>query len=251
MVTERLAKLWANLRSRPQGLAPHARIYAVGDVHGHLDRLQRLHAAIRQDLALHPCKDVTLLHIGDVIDRGPDSAGVLNALLGYPVPGVSMVTLLGNHEAMLLDALSTHDEASAEHWCSHGGSATLISWNVPARAPVSEWYQHIPPAHLAFLRALPRIWVRDGYVFVHAGVRPGIPLAAQAPDDLIWIRDGFLDWPGIMLPDHPDALIVHGHSPRMRPEVRRNRINLDTGAGRGGALSCAVLDGREVRWLQA
>ena len=251
MVTNRLAELWSNFRARPERLRTGARIYAVGDIHGHLDRLQRLHAAIRQDLAIRPTGDVTLVHIGDLIDRGPDSAGVLNHLLGHPVPGATVVTLLGNHEAMLLDALATHDEASAEHWALHGGSASLISWNVPARAPVSAWWTHIPPAHLTFMRGLPRCYVKDGYVFAHAGVRPGTPLAAQLPDDLIWIRDGFLDWPGIMLPETPDAIIVHGHSPRMRPEVRRNRINLDTGAGRGGPLSCAILEGQGVRWMQA
>lgn len=252
MVTERLAKLFGVVRTRLKRLQDGARIYAVGDVHGHLDPLRRLHDAIGQDVLERPVAHATLLHIGDLIDRGPDSAGVLAHLAhGSPVPGTAMVNLLGNHEAMLLHALDTLDAEAAEHWAKHGGAAALSSWRVPAQAPVGDWAQHIPAAQFDVLRSLVPHWRADDYLFVHAGIRPGTALADQVPDDLLWIREGFLDWPGIMLPEAPDTIIVHGHTPRARPDMRVNRIGIDTGAGKGGPLSCAVLEGRHVRWLRA
>ena len=106
------------------------------------------------------------------------------------------------------------------------------------------------PGPLLLLRSLVRHWRQDDYLFVHAGIRPGTTLAEQNPDDFLWIREGFLDWKGVMLPEAPETLIVHGHTIRPRPVIRPNRIGLDTGAGIGGPLSCAVLEGQGVRWLK-
>ncbi len=251
MVTERLSDWLKGLRHRPSRLQAGTRVYAVGDVHGHADKLLRLHDLIRRDLALQPIARPYLVHLGDLIDRGPDSAGVLAALAqGSPIEGVPMINLLGNHEAMLLEALDTGDAGAADHWAQHGGGATLISWSVPAQAAVGRWSTHIPPAHLLLLRSLVRHWRQDDYLFVHAGIRPGTTLAEQNPDDFLWIREGFLDWKGVMLPEAPETLIVHGHTIRPRPVIRPNRIGLDTGAGIGGPLSCAVLEGQGVRWLK-
>lgn len=254
MVKHWLPSLLKRFREQapPARLRPGRRVYAVGDVHGHLDRLQELHEAIRRDLAARPAADPCLLHIGDYIDRGPDSAGVVALLAaGPPLPGVPTVNLGGNHEWMMLQALDRGGEDAA-HWRDRsGGAAALRSWGVPAKAPPEEWGRLIPAAHLRFLRGLGGHWTRDGYLFVHAGVRPGVRLEDQVDEDLLWIREPFLDWPGALLPEAPGQVVVHGHTPRPHPVVRRNRIGIDTGAGKGGPLTAAVLEGADVRFLQA
>ena len=239
-------------RDAPGLLGPGRRVYAVGDPHGCLDRLQALHQAIAEDLRARAVAEPLLLHLGDYIDRGPDSAGIVSLLsAGSPLAGVPTVNLAGNHEAMMLDAL---DEPAGEmpgHWLGNGGGASLDSWGVPADVPPARWASLLPPAHLAFLRGLPRQHLLDGYVFVHAGLRPGIPLAAQTEEDRIWIREPFLRARTPVLPDRPELAVVHGHTPVRAPEVTPARIGVDTGAVRGGALSCAVLEGRRVRFLQS
>ena len=233
-------------------LPPGRRVYAVGDMHGHLDRLRSLHALIRADLAAHPVKAPLLVHLGDYIDRGPDSAGCIALLAaGPPLPGVPTVNLMGNHERMMLDALDRQWPGGGEHWLANGGEAALASWGIPFATPPRQWQALVPAAHLLFLRALGRYHVDGGYVFVHAGVRPGVALPQQKLDDLLWIRGGFLDWDGPVLPGNPSRVVVHGHTPVPAPEVRPYRIGCDTGAGKGGTLTCAVLEGDAIRFLQA
>ena len=249
MLTERLDP-------RMAGLPPGCRVYAVGDVHGHLDRLRAIHAAIAADLVANPLTDLgahaTLVHLGDFIDRGPDSAGVIAHLLaGPPAPDIPVVNLMGNHEWMLLTALTSGRPEDADLWLENGGLDSLRSWGIPVRSPVRDWPGQMPRPHLLFLRDLLPHWQVDGTLFVHAGIRPGVPLAGQSRDDLLWIREAFLRHPGPMLPDAPDTLIVHGHTPSPAPELRPNRLGLDTGAGRGGKLTCAVLQGDEVRFIQS
>ena len=240
------------LDSRLAGLPPGRRIYAVGDVHGHLDRLQRVHDGIRADLRDRPCGDAAVVHLGDYIDRGPESAGVVAHLLaGPPAPGMAVFNLMGNHEAMMLAALEEANPTAVDDWLNNGGVDALLSWGVPIRSPARDWAARLPPAHLQFIRGLLPPWSCAGSLLVHAGVRPGVPLAEQSPDDLLWIRDAFLRWRGTMLPEAPDKLVVHGHTPSQRPEVKPNRLGLDTGAGRGGPLTCAVLEGSEAWFLQA
>lgn len=251
MTTHWLTRL-RRVFSPPTRLQGGRRVYAVGDVHGHLGRLLALHDLIRQDLAARPVLEPTLVHIGDLIDRGPDSAGVVALLAaGPPLQGVPTVNLMGNHEWMLLSALADPKSGEAEHWLGSGGAQALASWGVPAKTPPRQWPGLIPRAHLIFMRDLQRHWQLDDYLFVHAGVRPRLAFQEQAPEDLLWIREPFLDWPGAMLPEAPKQVVVHGHTPRKRPVVRRNRIGIDTGAGKGGPLTCAVLEGSDVHFLQA
>ena len=169
---------------------------------------------------------------------------------GPPIGGVPVVNLMGNHEWMMLRALALADPEDAEHWVSNGGDASLQSWGVPPGAPIEGWAERVPLEHLTFLRGLKPYHVVDGYVFVHAGLLPGIPLAEQRWHSLLWIREDFLNWTSPILPEAPSTAVVHGHTPAPEPEVRSNRINVDTGAVRGGKLTCAVLEGDQVGLLQ-
>lgn len=235
----------------PGWLAPGNRVYAIGDVHGLNGRLGELHAQIQADLLQRPIARPTLLHVGDYIDRGPDSAGVVRRLAAGPLmPGLATINLRGNHEQMMLDAL-TGDPAAVADWRHNNAADTLKSWGIKGRTRPSEWEAALPAGDVAFLRGLRLSWRLDNYLFVHAGVRPGLPLAAQLAEDLLWIRADFLQWTQPMLPDLPETAIVHGHTPEPGPSVTRNRIGIDTGAVRGGPLTCAVLEGAEVRFLRA
>jgi len=239
------------LDPRLAGLLPGRRIYAVGDIHGHLDRLRRVHDGIRADLRDRPCGEAVVVHLGDYIDRGPESAGVVAHLLaGPPAPGVEVVNLMGNHEAMMLAALHEASPSAVDDWLGNGGVDTLLSWGAPIRSPARDWARCLPPPHLQFIRDLLPQWSCEGALFVHAGVRPGVTLAEQSLDDLLWIREPFLRWRGTMLPEAPDMLVVHGHTPSQRPDIKANRLGLDTGAGRGGPLTCAVMEGSEAWFLQ-
>ena len=251
MITHRLTA-WRKAFARPARLQPGRRVYAVGDVHGQLGRLLALHDAVRRDLAVRPVPEPSLIHLGDLIDRGPDSAGVVALLAaGPPLRGVPTVNLMGNHEWMLLSALARPQPGDAEHWLCNGGAAALESWGIPPDTPPGDWPALLPRAHLMFLRDLRRHWQLDKYLFVHAGVRPQLELEEQVMEDLLWIREPFLDWSGPMLPEAPERVVVHGHTPRPRPVVRPNRIGVDTGAGKGGPLTCAILEGADIRFLQA
>jgi serine/threonine protein phosphatase 1 len=236
-----------SLDTAPATLPPGKRVYAVGDVHGCLDQLVALHARIAADLAARPIAAAELVHLGDLVDRGPDSAGVVGLVAaGPPVPGLPSVTLCGNHEHMMLAALSGKPSEPAALWMDNGGEATLRSWAVPPGTPPAAWAAHIPPAHLAFLRGLLFSHRVGPYFFAHAGVRPGVPLSLQTRHDLMWIREPFLSYPGEF-----GAVVVHGHTPRAEPEVRHNRIGIDTAAVMGGPLTCAVLEADQVGFLTA
>ncbi len=236
MITEQLA---------PATLPAGQRVYAIGDVHGCDDRLAALHGAVAADLAARPVPHALLVHLGDYIDRGPDSAAVL-ARIGAPLPGVPVVNLMGNHEDMLMRTLASGDARDAAHWLANGGGETLASWGLSWRDRPAAWEAAIPPAQLGQLRALVPCCQVGGYIFVHAGLRPGVPLAGQTREDLMWIREPFLSFAG-RLP----AVAVHGHTPEPGPTLRGNRIGIDTGAVLGGALTCAVLEADRVGFLQA
>lgn len=223
------------------------RVYAVGDVHGCASRLAILHARIAEDMAERPIGLATLIHLGDYVDRGPDSATVIAMLArGSPVAGVRMVNLRGNHEDMMLAALTSLDAEAASLWVGNGGLESLLSWGVPPTAKLSRWASHIPLAHISYLQGLTLTHREGPYLFVHAGVRPGLPIDAQSPSDLLWIREPFLSWPGDF-----GAVVVHGHTPFPEPVIRRNRVGIDTGAVIGGSLTCAVLEGDRVAFLTA
>ena len=235
------------LRPAPAALPPGQRIYAVGDVHGCDDRLGLLHRLIAADLGERPVAEPLVLHIGDYVDRGPDSAGVIERLLRpFPHPTARVVNLRGNHEEMALTALETGDIEACAHWLINGGMATLASWGViPLNRPRT-WRNAVPPAHLDFMRGLALQHQAGGYIFVHAGLRPGVPLARQADADLLWIREPFLSFKG----DFP-GVVVHGHTPQRELTVRPNRISIDTGAVGGGPLTCVVLEADRLGVLQA
>jgi serine/threonine protein phosphatase 1 len=231
----------------PASLPPGRRVYAIGDIHGCADKLASLHALIAQDLAHRPVAKPVLLHIGDYVDKGPDSAGVLDRLTAAPspIPGVPVVNLMGNHERTMLDALSG-ERASITDWLYTGGREALASWGADADDPAS-WAGTIPAAHQEFAKALKLHFKLGGYFFAHAGVRPGIPLDRQHHDDLLRIRGDFLSSER----DH-GLVVVHGHTPvRHGAEVYENRINIDTGAVFGRHLTCVVLEGPRLAFLQA
>jgi serine/threonine protein phosphatase 1 len=228
----------------PVTLAKGRRIYAIGDTHACADKLKQLHELIRADLTENPT-NATLIHLGDFIDRGHDSAGALDLAIGFDACPV--VNLSGNHEATLIAALDG-DAASATDWMYYGGREALMSWGLAEHAPRETWAAGIPAHHIAFMRGLKFSHRIGPYFFAHAGVRPGVPLEAQSPDDLMRIRGAFLDSEA----DH-GAFVVHGHTPvRERvADLRENRINLDTGAVFGGPLTCGVFEEDRIGLLTA
>lgn len=217
----------------PRGM----RVYAVGDIHGQREKLVRLHELIRQDLANRPSQAATLVYLGDYLNQGPDSAGVISELLAarFP-PNLRVVNLLGDHERMLLDALDG-DRAAATDWLWAGGRDALPSWGLDSDLPREAWAEALPADHIAFLRSLELSFQLGSYLFVHAGLRPGVAPRDQARDDLTMIRQPFLS----SEVDH-GLVVVHGHSSSPSVPILPNRIGLDTGAGIGGKLTCAVLE---------
>ena len=231
----------------PASLPEGHRVYAIGDVHGCDERLARLHRSVAEDLAARPVARPLLLHLGDYVDKGPDSAGVVARLAaGPPLRGVPTVNLMGNHERTMLDALDGQPAAVTD-WLHSGGGEALASWRISPASPAAGWSEAIPAAQLGFLRALTMHHRLGGYIFVHAGLQPGVPLDQQSADDLLRIRRTFLDSEADF-----GAVVVHGHTPvRHGPDIRRNRINLDTGAVFGRELTCGVFEGDRVAFLLA
>jgi serine/threonine protein phosphatase 1 len=234
------------LIAAPATLPPGERVYAVGDIHGCLDRLVALHERIAEDIAARPTERVTLVHLGDYVDRGADSAQVVDWLINQPpVPADAIVNLMGNHEHMMLSAVVGADPEAPGQWLANGGADSLLSWGISRAVPPSEWAGQIPRQHLLFLRDL-AIKHRVGpYFFVHAGVRPGVKLDQQSRQDMMWIREPFLS----SRADH-GAVVVHGHTPKREPVVQPNRIAIDTGAVLGGALTCVMLEADQLAFLQ-
>jgi serine/threonine protein phosphatase 1 len=228
----------------PDGL----RIYAVGDVHGRFDLLEAMAAKMRQDLGASPVQRALEIFIGDYIDRGPRSRDVVEWLIDTPPLGSERICLLGNHEDMLMEALA--DPAGLANWLFNGADATLASYGV-TKLPTSPQEIHracvaaVPLRHQAFFSALPRSVEFGSYFFVHAGVNPRRPLRDQDPHDLVWIREPFLNSAADF-----GRIVVHGHTPVVEPDIRENRINIDTGAVFTGHLTCLVLEGTTRRLLQ-
>jgi serine/threonine protein phosphatase 1 len=234
------------LAEAPGALPDGRRVYAIGDVHGCADRLAALHHHIADDLARRPVASPLLLHIGDYVDRGPDSAGVVRRLAaGPPVAGVPVVNLVGNHEDTMLRALDGERPAATD-WLFSGGREALASWGVDPDGDRAGWLAAIPADDVAFVRAL-ALWHREGdYVFVHAGIRPGVTLEKQARSDLLTLRQPFLTYEAPF-----GFVVVHGHTPTTNPQIRPNRIGIDTGAVFGGRLTCAVLEAGTIGFLHA
>ncbi|ADZ71444.1 metallophosphoesterase [Polymorphum gilvum] len=254
MILRRFRRLLDDLQARTSGplLPEGTRVYAVGDIHGRFDLLWRLAGAIEADLAARPVARVVEVYLGDYVDRGPDSARVVDWLSRPAAGGRERICLMGNHEHALLSFLA--DPGLFAQWRQFGGGETLISYGIdlPARADQADPERlraalraALPVSHLRFLRALPALHRIGGYAFVHAGVKPGVTLDAQVETDLLWIRQEFLDYPGDF-----GAVVVHGHTPQDTIDLKPNRINIDTGAYMTNRLTCAVLDADGVRFLQ-
>lgn len=239
----------------PEGI----RIYAVGDVHGRADLLAAVLVQIEIDIALHPVSRPIAVFLGDYIDRGPNSKEVLDLLIAANHTP-DMVFLKGNHETFLLDFLK--DPSLLDKWRQYGGLETLVSYGL--QPPINPSLDDriglaralagaLPSSHRAFLQALETTFVCGDFLFVHAGLRPLVPIEQQAEDDLLWIRDDFLLWDKDF-----GKVVVHGHTPVLEPEIRFNRINIDTGAFATGHLSCMTIEAGEIgflidarRWLGA
>jgi serine/threonine protein phosphatase 1 len=203
------------------------RIFAIGDIHGCLDRLRKLLAVIDVDWAAD-----TVVFMGDYIDRGPASKEVVDAVLEMRGKHERVVCLMGNHERMFLNWLDGREEGL---FLANGGRSTLRSYGIAPDATGRE--AKVPPDHLAFFRSLLPFYETETHLFVHAGVRPGIPMEIQDPHDMIWIRHEFF------LADHGlKKTVVFGHTPFTgEPFVGEKRIGIDTGAVYGGTLTCLEL----------
>lgn len=242
------------LRRPPRGqprTAAGERIYAIGDVHGRLDLLDTLIKSIEAQEQELPRARVAVLLLGDLIDRGPQSRDVLERLVSMVAERSGTIVLRGNHEAALLDSMDM-DPAAQRGWLENGGLATLESFGIDPPADhedAIEFAERLSEGIAAplqdFLRALPLSTQSGDYFFCHAGVRPGVPLAKQRADDLLWIRDGFMDDER-----YHGAVIVHGHTVVDQVEFRANRISIDTGAYRTGVLSALCLH-EDRRWTLA
>jgi serine/threonine protein phosphatase 1 len=220
------------------------RIYAIGDVHGRADLLRQMFSAIDASLLSHPVKNVVQVLLGDYIDRGPHSREVIDTLLARARRN-RMVYLKGNHESYAVRFLS--DPTVLSEWRQVGGINTLLSYGLrpstrddplTQRQIASAFHAAMPESHHRFLRGLPLSFTCGDFFFAHAGVRPGVPLTRQCEEDLLWIRDDFL-----LHREDFGKIIVHGHTPAKRADVRSNRINIDTGAYATGRLTCLILQG--------
>ena len=232
-----------------KGLPDKHRIYAVGDIHGRLDLLKEVHEKISAHaLAYQGTKMV--VYLGDYIDRGPHAKQVVDYLLAQALPNFKSIYLLGNHEQILLQFLEGHSLDIAHEWFGFGGLATLQSYGVTLRGiPTqkdlprlqAEFAEKCPVTHRQFYQTLALSFELGGYFFVHAGIKPKLPLTKQIADDMLWIRDEFLTSRRQF-----EKVIVHGHSVTEFPEIKSNRIGLDTGAYASGLLTCAVFEGERV-----
>jgi serine/threonine protein phosphatase 1 len=226
------------------------RIYAVGDIHGRADLLTKLFGRIDEDLKARPTADAVQVFLGDYIDRGSSSRQVIDLLIerrrGHPI-----VLLKGNHEECVVKFLS--DPTVLSEWKNMGGLNTVLSYGVtPTRRDALQSQQQVatafeqsmPEDHRRFLQGLALSFTCGDFFFAHAGVRPGIPLQEQSQRDLLWIRDDFL-----LHEEHFGKIVVHGHAPAREPEIRPNRINIDTGAYATGQLTCLVLEDDQISFL--
>ncbi len=217
-------------------------IYAIGDIHGDIGKLNDLLAQVQEDAAAHSDERHELVFLGDYIDRGNHSHEVIETLR-RGIDGFEAVFIFGNHEEMLLNFVEEPSRFNAETWVLSGGAATLAGYGTKVHDIGTfgekeriHLTQVIPTEHIEWIQGL-SVWHRSGgYVFVHAGIKPGIALEDQRLGDLIWIRREFLESQA----DH-GAVVVHGHTVCRVPEVHANRIGIDTGCGQGGPLTCAVL----------
>lgn len=230
----------------PEGL----RIYAVGDIHGRADLLKKLFSRIDEDINGNPIAETLHIFLGDYVDRGKDSAEVIDLLIER-ASAHRLACLKGNHEIYLTEFLENPGILGA--WAQYGALPTLASYGLTPALNASPKEQSalsaglssaMPESHAHFLASLKLCFTCGDYFFVHAGVRPGTPLSRQREEDMLWIRDDFL------LHEEPfEKIIVHGHTPVIEPDVRKNRINIDTGAYATGRLTCLKLEHDKILFI--
>lgn len=251
MIFSKIRKSVRKISYAPEGV----RLYAIGDIHGRLDLLESLLELIELDQEKRMEAPLSLIFLGDYIDRGPDSKGVVDRLIqGFP-PIHSEIYLKGNHEDLLMSFLN--DPSTGANWLRNGGEEALISYGVDLDVARDMFWKDedalngaaelfraaLPESHLRFYRELKLSWRAGDYFFAHAGVRPDEPLDRQREEDLLWIRNEFLN-----SRDDFGAVVVHGHTPARFPQNLQNRIGLDTFAVRTGKLTAVGLEGPE-RWF--
>jgi Calcineurin-like phosphoesterase len=236
---------------KPRARVPDGvRVYAIGDIHGRADLLEGLLSRIEAHMAANPSRHSVAVFLGDYIDRGPESRGVLERLVAFNRPK-ERIFLKGNHEAYLADFLKS--PPILKDWQQLGGLETLMSYGLapPINANAAtqvrlavEFSRAFPDTHRHFLDNLQLSFTCGDFFFVHAGVRPGVPFEKQRDEDLLWIRQEFL---------HSEydygKIVVHGHTPALNPEIRSNRINIDTGAYATGRLTCLILEGQTIDFI--
>jgi serine/threonine protein phosphatase 1 len=224
----------------PEGI----RVYALGDIHGRADLLNEMFTVIDADLARNPVDRPIHVFLGDYVDRGSNSAGTLDLLIERG-RHFETVCLKGNHEVFMLEVL--RDPGKLSEWAKYGGLPTLMAYGLqPTFNPdaaeqvelIGALTKRLPVAHLRFLESLQPSFVCGDFFFVHAGVRPGVPLKEQTEADLLWIREEFLE-----SQENFGKFIVHGHTPVREPDIRPNRINIDTGAYATGNLTLLTIQG--------
>lgn len=230
------------------------RVYAIGDIHGRRDLLEDMYSQVQSHISEYPVERVIILFLGDYVDRGPDSRGVIDFLLSLEDgEALSHIFLIGNHEKAMLDFMEHPEEAIA--WLSWGGDAALKSYDVPMknekgkRKPpdklAASLSRNVPHAHLKFLNNLKTHHIEDGYIFVHAGLRPGVEINKQTEDDMLTIREEF-----VYSKARFDKIVVFGHTIMEEPYYENGRLGIDTGAYATNILTCAVLEGESVQILQ-
>jgi serine/threonine protein phosphatase 1 len=237
-----LGRLRSRKVAKPPRLPEGVRVYALGDIHGRADLLNQMFAVIDAALTRSPVKRAIEVYLGDYIDRGPHSADTLDLLIERRRRSAT-VFLKGNHEAYFLEVL--RDPTKINDWLLFGGLQTLMSYGIqPTLNPdaaeqtdlIRRLKEAMPSDHLAFLQGLKPSFTCGDFFFVHAGARPGIPLPEQQESDLLWIRDEFLE-----SDESFGKYIVHGHTPVREPDIRPNRINIDTGAYATGNLTLLTI----------
>jgi serine/threonine protein phosphatase 1 len=231
-------------------LSKVSRLYVIGDIHGRPDLLDRMAAAIKHDLGSHPSDGTLTVTLGDYVDRGPDSRGVIERLIQNPF-SMPYVGLRGNHEHLFMSFLT--DPSVGPAWRDLGGLETLHSYGVAVASlmmgknfdnAAQALRQAVPESHVKFFSSLKDSMIIGDYFLCHAGVKPGVPLERQRPEDLLWIRETFLT-----SRKNFGKIVIHGHTPCEQPEVLSNRINIDTGAYATGRLTCLVAEPKGRRFL--
>jgi serine/threonine protein phosphatase 1 len=226
------------------------RLYAIGDVHGRADLLRRMHERIDAEIARDRPDDWRVVHLGDYVDRGPDSRAVIEFLIARMADDARNIALMGNHDERF--AMFLRDVVEWPNFQNFGGRETAASYGVEFGIGIGSELlvghralaRAVPASHVDFLDALPYSAAFGDFFFCHAGIRPGVPLERQSRHDLVWIREEFHRHQAL----HP-KVVVHGHTPVPAPQLLPNRVNLDTMAYESGVLTALVVEGREKRLM--